>query len=191
LPGAWFLLAVAPQSLAVLCFELARAGHSRALFAVGLGTGVFSLVLYLAVLSRFAFAELRTGRGDHWVAGGALAISALAAAQGVRAARAVLPAWHGAMTGVAIGTWAAAVLWLPVLVAAEALWPRPGYSLARWSTVYPVGMYAAASLACPLSAAHPFGRVWVWVALGVWMVTAALAAGRWRRCPAPGRRAGR
>ena len=48
------------------------------------------------------------------------------------------------------------------------------YDLQRWSTVFPVGMYAAGSFAVG-SAAHArgitrFARVWVWVAVAVWVV---------------------
>jgi hypothetical protein len=39
------------------------------------------------------------------------------------------------------------MLWLPVLLLDEALHPRPRYDVRRWSTVFPVGMYAACSFA--------------------------------------------
>jgi tellurite resistance protein TehA-like permease len=43
-------------------------------------------------------------------------------------------------------TWTFAVAWLPLLLLSSEL-PRPrlDYDLRRWSTVFPVGMYAAIS----------------------------------------------
>ncbi|MGH2966372.1 MAG: hypothetical protein ACRDMH_13480 [Solirubrobacterales bacterium] len=63
------------------------------------------------------------------------------------------------------------MLWLPVPVLAEALYPRPRYDVRRWSTVFPVGMYAACSFVVGAAASAPaitsFARVWVWVAVAV------------------------
>jgi tellurite resistance protein TehA-like permease len=65
------------------------------------------------------------------------------------------------------------MLWLPILVVAEARWPRTTYDVARWSTVFPVGMYAACSFVVGAVASAPaitdFARVWVWVAVTVWL----------------------
>jgi tellurite resistance protein TehA-like permease len=70
------------------------------------------------------------------------------------------------------------MLWLPVLLLAEALRPRLRYDVRRWSTVFPVGMYAACSFAvgqaARASATTSFTSVWVWVAVAVW--AAVLAA---------------
>ena len=59
------------------------------------------------------------------------------------------------------------------------------YDLRRWSTVFPVGMYAACSFVVGAVASVPaitdFARVWVWVAVAVWL---AVLAGLARRAPA-------
>lgn len=59
----------------------------------------------------------------------------------------------------------------------EALHPRLGYDVRRWSTVFPVGMYAACSFIVGVAASAPaitdFARVWVWVAVAVWLVVFA------------------
>ena len=64
--------------------------------------------------------------------------------------------------------WALTIAWLPVLLAAEVLRPRLRYDVRRWSTVFPVGMYAACSFVVGAAARAPgitdFARVWVWVA---------------------------
>ena len=76
-----------------------------------------------------------------------------------------------------LGLWALTVLWLPVLLLAEALRPRPGYDVRRWSTVFPVGMYAACGFvvgqAAHASAITSFARAWVWVALVLWLIVLA------------------
>ena len=78
---------------------------------------------------------------------------------------------------VAVVAWVLAVLWLPVLVAGELVRPRLRYSTTRWSTVFPVGMYAASSFALgavtQAGAMTGFAQAWVWVAAAVWLVVAA------------------
>jgi tellurite resistance protein TehA-like permease len=76
---------------------------------------------------------------------------------------------------VAVVVWAAAVLWIPVLVVSELVWPRWRYRGERWSTVFPLGMYAVCSFAVS-GAEHSapirdFGRVWLWVAVAAWVAT--------------------
>jgi hypothetical protein len=65
------------------------------------------------------------------------------------------------------------MLWLPLLLLAEALRPWLRDDVRRWSTVFPVGMYAACSfvvgIAAHAGAITTFARVWVWVALIVWV----------------------
>ena len=66
------------------------------------------------------------------------------------------------------------MVWLPVLLLAETLRPRLHYDVRRWSTVFPVGMYAACSFAVGVAdhagAITSFARAWIWVALVVWAV---------------------
>ena len=65
----------------MLAATLATSEHTRwlliaALVAFGLGLG-----LYVFVIARFDLHQLVVGRGDHWITGGALGISSLAAAR--------------------------------------------------------------------------------------------------------------
>ena len=151
--GAAFLPGVATQSLAVLAAELGGwAAPDILLFGAG-------LALYLRAAFAFDVRELVRGRGDHWVAGGALAISALACARlGWRDASVVL--WLGAMA------------WLPALVAGELARPRLVGAPERWSTVFPLGMYAAMSFAvggpAGLDGMRAFASAWTWVAVTAW-----------------------
>jgi hypothetical protein len=69
------------------------------------------------------------------------------------------------------------MVWLPALLAAEALHPRLRYDVRRRSTVFPVGMYAASSFVVG-SLTHTggitdFARGWVWIALAIWLVVFA------------------
>jgi tellurite resistance protein TehA-like permease len=177
--GVSLLLAVSAEALAVLAATLAAPEHARwlliaALVLFGLGIG-----FYAVVLARFDFRQLAVGRGDHWITGGALGICALAAGRIDGAAKALgLFAGHeGALDGVAVALWILTMAWLPVLVVAEARWPRFAYDTRRWSTVFPLGMYAACSFAVGAvthtEAITSFGRVWVWIGLASWVVMAA------------------
>ena len=73
--------------------------------------------------------------------------------------------------------WALTIAWLPVLLAVEALRPRQGYDVRRWSTVFPVGMYAPCSFvvgaAVHATGITDFARVWVWAAVAQWLLVFA------------------
>jgi tellurite resistance protein TehA-like permease len=197
--GTSLMITVSTESLAVLGAAIATHEHARWLVAACLLPLVLGLVLYCFVIARFDFGELTRGSGDQWVTGGALAISAFAAGRITLAAQNLdtLGGIAGPLQGAAIALWVLAVLWLAPLLVGEAVRPRPRYHLARWSTVFPLGMYAACSFDVGTLAQAPalltFARVWTWVALGAWT---AVSAGLLRRGlrlapPAPCPRQGR
>jgi len=171
--GVSLVLTVSTESLAVLAATLAPREHAQWLLLAALAPLGLGLAFYVFVISRFDLHQLAVGRGDHWVTGGALAISTLAAARITIGAKifAALGNGGGALKGVALVLWVLTMLWLPVLLIAEALHPRPSYDVRR-STVFPVGMYAACSFVVGLAdhagAITSFARPWVWVALAVW-----------------------
>jgi hypothetical protein len=177
--GVSFVLTVSTESLAVLAATLAASENASWLAEVALAPFLLGLAFYVFVISRFDLRQLLVGRGDHWITGGALAISALAAGKITLSAKSLgaLGGLTGALEGVSVGLWIAAMVWLPVLVAVEALRPRLGYDVRRWATVFPVGMYAACSFvvgsAAGVAPITDFARVWVWVAVAVWAVVAA------------------
>jgi tellurite resistance protein TehA-like permease len=177
--GASLLLAVSAESLAVLSATLALQEHKRWLLIAAVMLLGLGLVFYLFVISRFQFRQLAVGRGDHWITGGALGLAALASAQIAAAASAldILGAGRGALKDIALGLWALTMLWLLVLLLAEARWPRLEFDDRRWSTVFPLGMYAACSFAVGV-AAHAdaiisFARAWVWIGLAFWVIVSA------------------
>ena len=182
--GISLLLAVSAEALAVIGVSVATLEHARWLLVVVLIPLILGLLLYAAVISRFDWRQLAVGHGDHWITGGALGIAALAAAMSATAA---LPLGldHTAeptLKALAVGLWVLTMLWLVVLMFAEVRWRRPGYDARRWSTVFPLGMYAACSFAVG-TAAHAdvitdFARAWVWIALASWALVFAVTLER-------------
>src|SRR5262249_52326317 len=177
--GVSFVLAVSTESIAVLSATLAAAVDAPGLAYAALVPFVLGLAAYVFVLARFDLRQLLTGHGDHWVAGGALAISALAAGR-------IALGGGGLPDAALLVLWGAAMAGLPVLVAGELSHPRLRYDVRRWATVFPVGMYAACSFvvgaAVRSDALRHFAQVWTWVALLVWL--AVLTASLRRSSPA-------
>ncbi|MDF3287737.1 hypothetical protein [Streptomyces silvisoli] len=86
--GSAFLTSVSTQALAVLAAQLARrSGHSWEAVPA-FAAFVCGLALYGVAATRFDARHVARGAGDQWVSGGALAISALAAASLLNAPRA-------------------------------------------------------------------------------------------------------
>lgn len=120
------------------------------------------------------------GAGDHWVAGGALSLCALAGSKLTAS-----PVWtgsaHATLRTVTLALLALSLVWYVVLLAAELRHPRPRYDIRRWATVFPLGMTATAclSVADPAGIAwlRPLGEVLLWIAVAAWLLTfAALIA---------------
>lgn len=174
--GASFILTVATESLALLAATVAFAERAGWLAWAAFAPLCLGLCFYALVLRHFDFRQLASGIGDHWVTGGALAISTVAAGRIAIAAQRTpsLAGSHGALEVLALVLWCLTMLWLPALLAAELLRPRLSYNVRRWSTVFPVGMYAACSfITGEIDSIDPitvFARVWVWVALAVWLL---------------------
>jgi tellurite resistance protein TehA-like permease len=170
----------------VLSATLATPEDARWLLIAALVLFGLGLTFYLFVISRFDVRQLAVGRGDHWITGGALGIAALAAARIAAAASVlgILGGGGGALKDIAIGLWGLTMLWLLVLLLAEARWPRLEYDERRWSTVFPLGMYAACSFAVG-GAAHAgailsFARVAVWIGLSSWVIVSVATIRRGR-----------
>lgn len=168
--GLSFVLSVAAEGLAVLAATLAVSYRAGWLLTAAVAALLVGLASYVFTAARFDLRELVNGHGDEWVAGGALAISTLAAGM-VTEAGGTLRQFSEQHSALATGTlvlWCLAMAWLPPLVAAEVLRPRLGYDVRRWATVFPLGMYAACSFAAGhvigIAGITDFGQVWTWVA---------------------------
>jgi tellurite resistance protein TehA-like permease len=184
MPGSVFLCCVATQGLAVLGATLAAAERTRWLAHAALVLFWLGLVLYVLALTRFDPRQVTEGHGDHWVAGGALGISALAGAALVTADSARLVLWNDDDRGVLRAVTAALLvldlLWYAVLLVAEAARPRLRYDARRWATVFPLGMTATATLSVATALGASWlrgpGQVLLWVAVAGWLAVAAAAA---------------
>ncbi|MFI1365985.1 tellurite resistance/C4-dicarboxylate transporter family protein [Streptomyces griseochromogenes] len=184
MPGTVFLCCVATQGLAVLAATLAAADGTAWLARAALVLFWLGLVLYGFALTRFDPRQIFEGAGDQWVAGGALAISALAGARLLLADSPRLYLWNDDDRGV-LRTVTGALLvlglaWCVVLLAAEVARPRLRYDMRRWATAFPVGMTAAATLSVAAALGAGWlrgpGRVLVWVGVALWLTVAAGAA---------------
>ncbi|MFF4502375.1 tellurite resistance/C4-dicarboxylate transporter family protein [Streptomyces sp. NPDC001401] len=181
MPGAVFLCCVATQGLAVLGATLAGAEATAWLAHAALVLFWLGLVLYGCALALFDLRQVRQGPGDQWMAGGALAISALAGSKLVAADSARLYLWNdddrGVLRSVTVALLALGLAWYAVLLVAEALRPRRGYDVRRWATVFPMGMTAAAVLSVAAALDVPWlkgpGRVLLWIAVAAWVAVAA------------------
>ncbi|MBU6532672.1 tellurite resistance/C4-dicarboxylate transporter family protein [Streptomyces mayonensis] len=188
MPGAVFLGCVATEGLAVLGATLAAATSTARLAHAALVPFWLGIVLYLVALFRFDLRQVVRGRGDHWVAGGALAISALAGAKLLAAAGTGMYLWNAddqaVLHDVTVFLLALDLAWYAVLLAAEIAWPRPGYDVRRWSTVFPLGMTAAATLSVAAVLDAPWldapGDALLWIAVAGWLAVAAGAVVRAR-----------
>jgi tellurite resistance protein TehA-like permease len=177
--GTSLLVVVATESIAVLAALVSQVEDTRWLATAAVAPLVLGLAAYPVVARRFDLREVAFGHGDQWVAGGALAIAALACAEVGAAATGVL---HTTLDHAALVVWVLAIGWLPVLVAGELRGPRRGFDLRRWATVFPVGMYAVCSFLVArvdgVGSIATFARAWAWVGLVVWLLAFAGAARR-------------
>ncbi|GGS24318.1 membrane protein [Streptomyces daghestanicus] len=181
MPGAVFLGCVATQGLAVLGATLAATTSTPWLAHAALVPFWLGLVLYAAALLRFDWRQVTQGPGDHWVAGGALAISALAGSKLLAADGTGMYLWNQD-DGDVLRTATVALLvldlaWYAVLLVAEVLRPRLRYDVRRWSTVFPLGMTAAATLSVAAAVEVPWldgpGQALLWIAVAAWLAVAA------------------
>jgi tellurite resistance protein TehA-like permease len=188
MPGAVFLICVATQGLATLSTVLAAALPARWLLPPALVLFVLGLLLYLDALAHFDVKAIRSGAGDHWVAGGALAISAVACAK-LTEAKSWTGALHSTLRVTSLVLLALAWTWYVVLATAEIRWPRFRYDVRRWATIFPMGMTGVATLEVAKASGWSWltgpGRTLVWIAAAAWLLVFSgllrEAAGRLRR----------
>ncbi|WP_234327724.1 tellurite resistance/C4-dicarboxylate transporter family protein [Streptomyces sp. NRRL F-2664] len=177
MPGGAFLGCVATQGLAVLGAVLAPVYGAQWLVRAALAAFCLGLLLYLAALFRFDLHEVAGGAGDHWVAGGALSICALAGSRLMAS-----PVWsgpvHTVLRTVTLVALAVSLVWYVVLLTAELRHPRPRYDIRRWATVFPLGMTSTACLSVADPAGLPrlvvLGEVLLWIAVAAWLFTVAV-----------------
>jgi tellurite resistance protein TehA-like permease len=198
--GGWLIAIVGTESLVVLGTQVAPAAGSA-------GTLIFvlihmlwgiGLVLYGIFIELFAHRVffLDVAPDDItpllWVVMGAAAITTNAGSTLILTDSGVpfLHSMRPFIDGVTLITWAWATFWIPLLVL-FGLWKHGAcrvpvrYSPMLWSLVFPLGMFALASLRLSLAADVPLLRTlsegMVWIALAAWIATAVgLVWSLWR-----------
>lgn len=189
--GTWFIWVVGTQSIAVTLATLDQSsvGYERITALLAVLMWSVGVVLYLIVatlvLTRLLLLDVRPEdlTPPYWVTMGATAITVLAAARvmGMDPAPA-LTATRPVLAGLAVTLWAFGTWLIPLLVA-FGIWRhvlhrvRLGYVPTLWSIVFPLGMYAVASMELGMAADLPIveqiGRGWTWVAIAAWTVVFA------------------
>lgn len=170
--GEWLLGVVSTEGIAVLAGSLS---HRGTLHVVAIVLWVFGGLLYLvifwllAVRMRRCSLSPREFTPDLWIVMGALAIFSVAGATSFHGSA-------GSLAGeVVILGWALATAWIPLLALGEA-WRivrlgRPRFAPARWTMVFPLGMYSV----CGVLTGGSLGIAWI-AHVGHWWFPVALAA---------------
>ena len=190
--GGWLIAIVGTESLVILGAGLAPSQGATAasmfvlihmLWAVGLG--LYGIFITLFAYRLFFFDVTEDDLTPLlWVVMGAGAISTNAGSMLVLTPNGVpfLISMRPFIEGMTLGMWAWATWWIPLLVLLG-VWKHAvrraplRYTPMLWSLVFPLGMYALASLRLSLAAQFPplrsVAETMVWIALAVWTATFA------------------
>ncbi len=189
--GGWLIAIVGTQSLVILGTQVAQSlGHAGALIFVGIhmlwgiGLGLYGIFITLFA-QRLFFSEFTPDDITPflWVVMGAAAITTNAGSTLILTDSGLpfLQSMRPFIDGVTLIMWAWATWWIPLLMLLG-IWKHGicripvRYTPTLWSLVFPLGMYALASLRLSLAADVPVLRVMsetmVWVALAAWALTA-------------------
>lgn len=173
------LVVVATESLAVLAALLAP-GWGRWFLGIALAGWLLGLLLYPLVIALIGLAGngLRHFDPDLWIAMGALAITTLAGSTLLQTMRELhgLTELEDPLHYATLATWGCASVLIGPLLLAE-LRTRSGwrYQSSRWSFVFPLGMYAAATHALARADALPqlnkLSQPLFIIALAAWTLT--------------------
>ena len=200
--GGWLISVVAAQSVSVLGAQLAPGLGDHAptalvfALAMWLGGGMLYLWIISLIFYRYTFFTMSPSdlAPPYWINMGAAAISTLAGTMLVAAAphSPVIGQILPFVRGLTLMWWATATWWIPMLVILG-VW-RHGvrkfplrYDPLYWGAVFPLGMYTVCTARLSRAIDAPYliaiARVFIWVALAAWTLTAAgmvwhLARGR-------------
>lgn len=189
--GGWLIAIVGTQSLVILGTVVAPGlgAWAPSVFVLihmlwGVGLALYGIFITLFA-HRIFFSDVEVDDVTPllWVVMGAAAISTNAGSTLILTDSGVpfLLSMRPFIDGVTLLTWAWATWWIPLLVL-FGLWKHGvrgvpvRYTPMLWSLVFPLGMYALASLRLSLAAEFPPLRIvaesMVWVALAAWAATA-------------------
>jgi tellurite resistance protein TehA-like permease len=188
--ATWYLSAVATQSLVIAAASVRSGGLlgagpaavvSVTAWAIGiLGYGLVSVLVATRV--RAAGLGAPGVRPAYWVAMGAAAIGVLAAGDILRLAMTPGGGGRSPVTDTGIALWVLATCLIPGLAIATAAHlmrspSLPRYRQSAWMVIFPLGMYATASMqlgsAASLPAIRQIGAGFTWAAAAAWVVVFA------------------
>lgn len=199
--GSWFLWVVSTQSLAVATGMLGEHYGTEALAALSTALWGIGVMLYLMLATLVTLKLLTASHGEgtmnpsYWIYMGATAITVLAGSQlvGMPLGLPIVEAARPVVAGFTFVLWAFGVWWIPLLVV-FGLWRHAvrrvplRYEAGLWSIVFPLGMFAVASVhfgrAEHLELMTGIGVVGTGVAALAWLlVFAAMCSSATRRIP--------
>lgn len=195
--GTWLIWVVATQSVAISASGLAQAEKNEvlakafpiiAVFCWGVGVMLY-LILIVMIFFRLLLVEVTPKEMGpaYWIAMGATAISARAAAgilvlKGTFAA-VIVSDLRPFLIGFSVVLWAFGTWWIPLLIL-FGIWRyvvkkySSSYEPRLWSVVFPLGMYAVASFtlgnATKLNFMVAISRIWFWVGAAAWLAVLIL-----------------
>jgi tellurite resistance protein TehA-like permease len=188
--GSWFLWVVATQSLATAAASIGLELHTPAFAAIAVALWGIGIVLYL-MLATLVTLRLLTVPNDprslgpsYWIYMGATAITVLAGSRilALPADLPILAATGQVVSGLTFVLWAFGVWWVPLLVI-FGVWRHSirrvplRYENGMWSIVFPLGMYAVASMHFGQIVGLPLvvtlGEIGAWVSGIAWLAVAA------------------
>ncbi|MFD1214760.1 tellurite resistance/C4-dicarboxylate transporter family protein [Arthrobacter sp. GCM10027362] len=199
--GSWFLWVVATQSLAAAAAVVGTTTRAQFVGAVATGLWGVGVMLYLIIATVVTLRLLtRPNRPEslsptYWIYMGATAITVLAGSR-ILAMPAQFPVsrlTEPFVAGASYVLWAVGMWWIPLLVLfgiwRHGVWRYPlRYEASLWSIVFPLGMFAAATIFFGRHEGIPVmvrtGEAGVWIAAAAWTAAAALmlaAFARWLR----------
>ena len=189
LGGTWLLIVVAPESSAILGAQIASSFSSPeivifASLSLYLLGSAFYLVIITLILYRWLFEPMGPSEftPTYWINMGAAAIATLA---GARLSSAVvsdpiLAVTRGYIIGETLFFWSVASWWIPLLTVLM-VWRhvagrfRLAYQFDYWSLVFPLGMYATATVSFARAIDAEFltcvSRFFFLAAIGAWCLT--------------------
>lgn len=196
--GSWLLVSVGTQSLAISAADLAHGTAARPLLLLALAWWLLGLLGYVVVTWLIMWRALvgpfvpEKVTPDSWILMGALAIATLAGNR-ILAARPATTGLDWLITVARPQTlvlWIMASAWIPLLLAAQ-MWRaarRPAslhYEGVWWATVFPLGMYSAATFGLGVAQRNLILRTvslsFFWVGFTTWLIVAfGLLHNQWR-----------
>lgn len=198
--GGWLIAIVGTESLVILGTVIApeTGEFSSAVFVLihmlwGVGLGLYGIFVTLFAYRIFFFdVEPDDITPLLWVVMGAAAIAANAGSTLIltESGMSFLHSMRPFIDGVTLIMWAWATWWIPLLLL-FGIWKHGicrvplVYTPMFWSLVFPLGMYALASLRLSLASDFPplrsISAAMVWIALAAWATTGfAFASASWR-----------